>query len=109
MGAVRREELVHGSVPACPGGGRQGSERQEFRQDAWDEYGYHNYDEWYEDRWKYAMGASLTAATFRSLSCTMKDVSVAGVSYYQCGPTWYQRAYSGGSTTYVVVIAPAGH
>jgi cysteinyl-tRNA synthetase len=51
----------------------------------------------------------LTAAAFRSLTCTPTTVIVGSVSYYQCGPTWYQRAYSGGSTTYVVINAPAGY
>lgn len=81
-------------------------DRQEFRQDAWDEYGYHDYDEWYEDRWKYAMGASLTVAMFSSLSCQPTTVIAGGVTYYRCVDTWYQRVYSGGSTTYVVVNAP---
>jgi len=34
---------------------------------------------------------------------------VNGVSYYNCGPTWYSRAYAGGNTTYVVVNAPSGY
>jgi hypothetical protein len=70
---------------------------------------HHDYSEFYEDRWKYAVGASLTAATFRALTCTPSTVIVGGVSYYQCGPTWYQRAYSGGSTTYVIINAPSGY
>jgi hypothetical protein len=74
-------------------------------------YESHHYSssEFYEDRWKYALGASLTAATFRTLSCTSTTVLVSGVTYTQCGTSWYQRGYSGGSTTYVVVHAPAGY
>ena len=83
--------------------------RQEFRQDAWDEYGYHSHSEWYEDRWKYAMGAALTVATFRALSCQTTTVVVGNVTYTQCASTWYQRSYTAGSTTYIVVNAPAGY
>jgi hypothetical protein len=48
-------------------------------------------------------------ATFHSLSCRTTTVVVTGVSYYQCGSSWYQRGYSGGSTTYVVINAPPGY
>lgn len=37
-------------------------------------------------------------------SCT--TVMVNGVTYQQCGSTWYQPQFSGGSTTYVVINAP---
>jgi len=84
-------------------------DRQEFRQDAWKEYGYHGYDEWYEDQWKYALGATLTIATFQALACQPTVVMVGTVSYYQCASTWYQRTYSGGSVTYIVVNPPAGY
>jgi hypothetical protein len=86
-------------------------DRQDFRQEAYDDHhGWgHGHHEFYDDAWKYAVGASLTAATFRALTCASRTVVVNGVSYYNCGPTWYNRAYSGGSTTYVVVNAPAGY
>jgi hypothetical protein len=86
-------------------------DRQQQRNIARSEYQehHHGYSEFYEDRWKYAVGASLTAATFRTLSCTPTTVIVGGVSYYQCGSTWYNRGYSGGSTTYVVINAPPGY
>jgi hypothetical protein len=85
-------------------------DRREFRQDAYDEHHDHySYNEWYEDRWKYAVGASLTMAVFSSLTCTTTIVVVSGMTYYNCGPTWYNRAYSGGSVTYVVVGTPAGY
>jgi len=86
------------------------NDRQDNRNEAWEHHdSHHGYSEFYEDRWKYAVGASLTAATFRSLTCTPTTLIVNGVGYYQCGPTWYQRAYSGGSTTYVVINAPSGY
>lgn len=91
---------------------------QEDRQDYMDSARYqrhenveewHTYDEWAEDRWRWRVGATLTAATFRSLSCTTTTVVVGNVTYYQCGSTWYNRAYSGGQVTYIVVNAPPGH
>ena len=89
-------------------------DRMDNRKDARSEYQehyehHHDYSEFYEDRWKYAVGASLTAASFRALTCTPSTVIVGGVSYYQCGSSWYQRGYSGGSTTYVIINAPAGY
>jgi hypothetical protein len=33
-------------------------------------------------------------------------VYVNGITYQQCGSTWYQPQFSGGNTTYVVVNAP---
>jgi len=54
--------------------------------------------------------AVVTAAVVGSIvntlppSCTV--VAVGGVSYQQCGSTWYQPQFSGGNTTYVVVNAP---
>jgi len=37
-------------------------------------------------------------------SCTM--VSVNGITYQQCGSTWYQPQFVGTSTSYIVVAAP---
>jgi hypothetical protein len=57
-----------------------------------------------------ATTAVVTAAVVGSIvhtlppSCTM--VVVNGLSYQQCGSTWYQPQLSGGSTTYVVVNNP---
>ena len=44
-----------------------------------------------------------------SLPCTPATVVVNGVSYYQCGATWYNQAYSGDSVTYVTVTPPPGY
>jgi hypothetical protein len=86
-------------------------DRQDFRQDAYGDHREWHQDrhEFYDDRWKYAVGATVTAATFRALTCASRTVVVNGVSYYNCGPTWYNRAYSGGSVTYVVVNTPPGY
>ena len=57
-----------------------------------------------------AAAATATAVVVGSMvntlppSCT--TVMVNGVTYQQCGSTWYQPQFSGGSTTYVVINAP---
>jgi hypothetical protein len=54
--------------------------------------------------------AVATAAVIGSMvntlppSCTV--VAVGGISYQQCGSTWYQPQFAGSSVTYVVVNAP---
>jgi hypothetical protein len=52
------------------------------------------------------IGSVLTAAAFSAQSSSCTSVSVNGMSYYQCGSTWYQPSYSGGSVTYIVVNPP---
>ena len=77
------------------------SDRAEFRQDVRSER-----REWYEDRWRYNVGARLTLATYRSLSCRTTVIVVDRVAYYRCGTDYYRRYVHGGSVTYVVVVAP---
>jgi hypothetical protein len=54
--------------------------------------------------------AVVTAAAIGSIvhslppSCTV--IVVGGISYQQCGSTWYQPQFAGSSVTYVVVNAP---
>lgn len=54
--------------------------------------------------------AMVTAAVIGSMvntlppSCTV--VMVNGLTYQQCGSTWYQPQISGSSTTYIVVSSP---
>jgi hypothetical protein len=88
------------------------NDRTEFRQDAYNEHVEHRHysaEEFYEDRYRYAVGVALTTASFRALTCASRTVVIGGISYYNCGPTWYNRAYSGGNVTYVVVNAPPGY
>jgi hypothetical protein len=85
-------------------------DRQDFLEDIHDDHhDRYDYDDYWEDRWRFAVGASITAAAFRSLTCATSSVVVNGVTYYNCGPTWYRRGYGGGSVTYVVVNAPPGY
>jgi hypothetical protein len=53
-----------------------------------------------------AVGTAITASAFQLMSCPMTPVVVNGVSFYQCGSTWYQPAYQGNSVTYIVVNPP---
>jgi hypothetical protein len=50
--------------------------------------------------------AAIVGTTVYTLppSCTV--VIVNGITYQQCGSSWYQPQFVGGSTTYVVVNAP---
>lgn len=67
-----------------------------------------------DNRWNHPVGTAVaigaTAAVVGSIiyslppSCSM--VSVGGVTYQQCGSTWYQPRYSGTSVQYVVVNPP---
>jgi hypothetical protein len=86
----------------------QAKQRLENRQDNRNEY-YDDRNEFYDDWRYYGVGTSITVVTFNSLSCTTTSTRVGGVTYYDCGGTWYNRTYSGGTVNYVVVDAPAGH
>jgi hypothetical protein len=54
--------------------------------------------------------AAVTAAVVGSSVSTLPPacslVEVNGIAYQNCGGTWYQPEFSGGSTTYIVVNPP---
>lgn len=110
-GSMRPSRSPGGSVRRPDQAGRAGnrrdarrevrSDRAEFRSDRRSER-----REWYEDRWRRRVGASLTLATFRSLSCHTTVVVVGNVAYHRCGTDYYRRYVYGGGVTYVVVVAP---
>ncbi len=95
------------------------TDRQQSRQDYYDDWEGDWDDDW--DNWgyvaagaavvagAYAVGTVVTAATYSALPCTPTSVVVGGVTYMQCGTTWYQPTYAGADVTYVVVKAPAGY
>ena len=60
-----------------------------------------------------ALGAAAGAAAaqpYYSLPCSgAATVVVGSTTYYQCGSTWYIRAYSGGNVAYTIVNPPAGY
>lgn len=76
-------------------------DRRDFRED--------RYDDRRRARRRRRVGSVLTRSTFRSLNCHSTLIIVGNVTYYRCGTYWYNRAYSGGDVTYVIVTAPAGY
>jgi hypothetical protein len=50
-----------------------------------------------------AIGSMITAA---ALPPSCSTVSVNGITYQQCGSTWYQPQYSGSQVNYIVVNPP---
>jgi hypothetical protein len=50
-----------------------------------------------------AVGSMITAA---ALPPSCSTVSVNGITYQQCGNTWYQPQYSGSQVNYIVVNPP---
>lgn len=79
-----------------------------------DYHGHHNHwDDHYHPVARAALvtaTAVTTAAIIGSMVNTLPPQCVTviryGVSYYQCGSTWYQPTYVGTSVQYVVVVAP---
>jgi len=77
---------------------------------------YDHHDRWdddWDDHWHpvaTAAAVSLTAAAIgsivRSVPPDCSTVIVNGISYSQCGNTWYQPQYAGSSVQYVVVNPP---
>lgn len=50
-----------------------------------------------------AIGSMITAA---ALPPSCSTVSINGITYQQCGSTWYQPQYSGSQVNYIVVNPP---
>jgi acyl dehydratase len=72
----------------------------------------HHDDDWYHP-WGTAAVIGATAVTaiaigtaVASVPRTCVPVLVNGISYQQCGSTWYQPQYIGTTLQYVVVGAP---
>ncbi len=65
---------------------------------------------WYVDPVAAAVSVGVTAAVVGSMVATLPPacaaVIVGGVTYEQCGGTWYQPQYVGAQVQYVVVTAP---
>ncbi|WP_066775455.1 hypothetical protein [Sphingomonas sp. CCH5-D11] len=74
---------------------------------------HHDWDDDWDDHWhplRTATTVALTAAVVgsivRSLPPDCSTMVVNGISYSQCGNTWYQPQYAGSSVQYVVVNPP---
>jgi len=50
--------------------------------------------------------AAVVGSVVHSIPPSCSAVTVNGLTYEQCGATWYQPSFSGSSVTYVVVNAP---
>jgi hypothetical protein len=50
--------------------------------------------------------AAVVGSVVNSIPASCSAVTVNGLTYQQCGPTWYQPEFSGSAVTYVVVNAP---
>ena len=44
-----------------------------------------------------------------TLPCSGNEIILNGVGYYQCGTTWYSRAYQSGNVVYMACPPPAGY
>jgi hypothetical protein len=59
-----------------------------------------------------ATAAAITATAIaigsivNTLPASCRTVMVGGLTYHQCGSTWYQPQFVGTTTSYVVVVAP---
>jgi uncharacterized membrane protein YdbT with pleckstrin-like domain len=52
------------------------------------------------------IGSTMTAAAFSAQASSCTTVIAHGVTYYQCGSTWYQPTTQGSQVTYIVVNPP---
>lgn len=83
------------------------------RYDDYDHHHHHDHwDDWDDDwhPWATAAAVTMTAAVIGSIVASIppdcSTVVVNGISYSQCGNTWYQPQYYGSSVQYVVVNPP---
>jgi len=53
-----------------------------------------------------AITAAIIGSTVQTLPPACSMVVVNGITYQQCGSTWYQPQFVSGATTYVVIAAP---
>ena len=53
-----------------------------------------------------AVTAAVIGSVVHSVPPSCSVVVVSGLTYQQCGSTWYQPQFAGTSTTYIVVAAP---
>ena len=92
--------------------------RQEDRQEFIEEQLNDHYHDRYHYGWGHGRGVAVgvvvgaTAATttyVATLPCQAAAVVVNGITYFQCGTTWYQRAYAGSQVTYMITEAPTGY
>ena len=52
------------------------------------------------------IGSTMTAAAYSAQAASCTTMVVNGITYSQCGSTWYQPTTQGSQVTYVVVNPP---
>jgi hypothetical protein len=52
------------------------------------------------------IGSTMTAAAFSAQAKSCSTLVVSGITYYQCGSSWYQPMTQGSQVTYIVVNPP---
>lgn len=92
-------------------GNKARDERQEYAERySYNRYGHHHYEHWGSGGAFAAglvVGTSLSLAAFNSgYPSGCATTYVGNTAYYHCGTTWYQKAYSQGNVTYIVVNPP---
>lgn len=84
------------------------SNQRWYYDDDW--YGHHHYDYWGSGAafaTGLVIGATLSAAAFNSgYPSGCATVNYGNVIYYNCGATWYEKVYRGGTVNYLVVNPP---
>ncbi len=96
-------------------------DRQDYHDDRWDDWD----DHWHRDYDNGAAfvagavvgGATVAAASaaasttnyLTTLPCAATVVTVNGVTYYQCGTTWYGRGYQSDTIVYLIIDPPPGY
>lgn len=85
-------------------------DRQDFYEDEWDDHwhGHYHYGGGAAFVTGVAVGAS-TVSVLTTLPCNAMAVTVNGVTYYQCGSTWYSRGYESNTVVYIVSNPPPGY
>jgi hypothetical protein len=56
-----------------------------------------------------AVGAVARSNYVVTLSCTPTIVVSNGVTYYNCGSSWYTRGNVSGDVVYIIATVPAGY
>ena len=92
-----RRDVIHDEA-------RVDRRREAIRREEREEY----WDHWEDRRYRRAVGTVYTTSDFYEDDCEATLI-VDNVTYYSCDGVWYQRAYSGGTVTYVVVDGPRGY
>jgi len=93
-------------------GQQQQQSRQNYASDYYDDF--HRHGGYYPTGRAYAavvitgavIGSTMTAAAFSAQAASCATVLVGGLTYYQCGSTWYQPTTQGSQVTYIVVNPP---